>query len=63
MFDVNTNMKDDILDNINVGTVNDHEVNELVQQYDVGKAHRLEEMMFDFISSIEEILSCFIEGT
>lgn len=44
-IDVKTKMMDDVLDNIGVGTVNDQEVNELLQQCAEGQANKIDEMM------------------
>ena len=41
-LDVQTKMMDDVLDNINVGTVNDREVNELLQQCAEGQANKID---------------------
>ena len=44
-LDVQTKMMDDVLDNINLGTVNDQEVNELLQQCAEGQANKIDMMM------------------
>ena len=44
-LDVQTKMMDDVLDNINMGTVNDQEVNELLQQCAEGQANKIDMMM------------------
>ena len=44
-LDVQTKMMDDVLDNINVGTVNEQEVNELLQQCAEGHANKIDMMM------------------
>ena len=44
-LDVQTKMMDDVLDNLNMGTVNDQEVNELLQQCAEGQANKIDMMM------------------
>ena len=44
-LDVQSKMMDDVLDNINLGTVNDQEVNELLQQCAEGQANKIDMMM------------------
>ena len=44
-LDVQTKMMDDVLDNINAGTVNEQEVNELLQQCAEGHANKIDMMM------------------
>ena len=41
-LDIQTKMMDDVLDNINLGTVNDQEVNELLQQCAEGQANKID---------------------
>jgi charged multivesicular body protein 1 len=41
-LDVQTKMMDDVLDNLNTGTVNDREVNELLQQCAEGQANKID---------------------
>ena len=41
-LDVQTKMMDDVLDNLNMGTVNDREVNELLQQCAEGQANKID---------------------
>ena len=41
-LDVQTKMMDDVLDNLNAGTVNDREVNELLQQCAEGQANKID---------------------
>ena len=44
-LDVQTKMMDDVLDNLNMGTVNDREVNELLQQCAEGQANKIDMTM------------------
>ena len=44
-LDVQSKMMDDVLDNLNTGTVNDQEVNELLQQCAEGQANKIDMMM------------------
>ena len=44
-LDVQTKMMDNVLDNLNMGTVNDQEVNELLQQCAEGQANKIDMMM------------------
>ena len=48
MFDnleVNATMMDQVFDNINAGTINDQEVNDLLQQCAEGQANKIDEML------------------
>ena len=44
-LDVQSKMMDDVLDNLNTGTVNEREVNELLQQCAEGQANKIDMMM------------------